>query len=134
MAFARLALLFLAAYAPIANGATKEQWRSRSIYQVLTDRFARTDGRTDAACNTVEEYYCGGTWKGLISKLDYIKNMGFTAVRRLLPFTSLCLLTSSLRRSGYLPSLNKLISRARTTDTTRITCTKSIRLLDRKTT
>lgn len=24
--------------------------------------------------------YCGGTWKGLENKLDYIKNMGFTAV------------------------------------------------------
>ncbi|PKS05102.1 hypothetical protein jhhlp_008469 [Lomentospora prolificans] len=54
------------------------EWARQSIYQVLTDRFARTDGSTSAACNTAE--YCGGTWRGLINNLDYIKEMGFTAV------------------------------------------------------
>lgn len=32
--------------------ATPAQWRSQSIYFMLTDRFARTDGSTTAACNT----------------------------------------------------------------------------------
>ncbi|KAF7933340.1 hypothetical protein EAE99_003225 [Botrytis elliptica] len=53
-------------------------WRAQSIYQVVTDRFARTDGLTTAACNVNE--YCGGTWKGIVAKLDYIQSMGFTAI------------------------------------------------------
>jgi alpha-amylase len=56
-------------------------WRAQSIYQVLTDRFARTDGSTTATCNTGDQVYCGGSWQGIINHLDYIQNMGFTAVR-----------------------------------------------------
>lgn len=44
----------------------------------MTDRFARTDGSTSAPCDF--NSYCGGTWQGLINKLDYIQQMGFTAV------------------------------------------------------
>ena len=55
---------------------TKEQWKSRSIYQILTDRFART---TDTGnCNYSQ--YCGGNYQGIINKLDYIKGMGFDAI------------------------------------------------------
>jgi alpha-amylase len=55
-------------------------WRAQSIYQVVTDRFARTDLSTSAPCDPAAQVYCGGTWKGLIAKLDYIQGMGFTAV------------------------------------------------------
>jgi alpha-amylase len=69
------------------------------VYQVMTDRFARTDvychsvqviyQKADAytspqastsACANLNDY-CGGTYKGLINKLDYIQTLGFTAVR-----------------------------------------------------
>jgi len=60
--------------------ANAVDWKSRSIYQVFTDRFARTDGSTTAPCDPATNIYCGGTWKGLEQKLDYIKDMGFTAV------------------------------------------------------
>ena len=56
------------------------EWRKQSVYQVVTDRFARTDGSTTAKCDPKEQVYCGGTYKGLIDKLDYIQGMGFTAV------------------------------------------------------
>lgn len=46
----------------------------------MTDRFARTDGSTDAPCNLTEGSYCGGTWRGIISQLDYIQDMGFDAI------------------------------------------------------
>ncbi|KAK7719915.1 hypothetical protein SLS64_002096 [Diaporthe eres] len=46
----------------------------------MTDRFARTDLSTTASCDSSKGVYCGGTWKGLISKLDYIQGMGFTAI------------------------------------------------------
>ena len=55
---------------------SKEEWKSRSIYQLLTDRFARTSDT--GWCNYSQ--YCGGNYKGLISKLDYIKGMGFNAI------------------------------------------------------
>ncbi|KAK4996110.1 Alpha-amylase A type-3 [Elasticomyces elasticus] len=63
-----------------AIAATPAQWRSRSIYQVLTDRFARTDGSTTATCNTGDRKYCGGSYQGIINHLDYIQGMGFTAI------------------------------------------------------
>ncbi|CAI6342468.1 unnamed protein product [Periconia digitata] len=64
----------------VASAATLEQWRSRSIYQVLTDRFARSDISTTAKCNTTAGEYCGGTYRGIIRKLDYIQDMGFSAI------------------------------------------------------
>ena len=55
---------------------TKAEWISRSIYQLLTDRFARTSDT--GSCNLGR--YCGGNYQGLINKLDYIKGMGFDAI------------------------------------------------------
>ena len=62
------------------SALTAAEWRKQSIYQVVTDRFARTDLSTTAQCSPAAQVYCRGTWRGLISKLDYIKGMGFTAV------------------------------------------------------
>ncbi|KAJ8124986.1 hypothetical protein O1611_g8654 [Lasiodiplodia mahajangana] len=75
----RASSALLAALGPIsAHALATANWTTQSIYQVLTDRFARPDGST-AACSDLRSY-CGGTWQGLISKLDYIQNMGFTAI------------------------------------------------------
>jgi len=63
----------------LATALSAAEWRKQSIYQVLTDRFARPADSTDDECNI--SYYCGGTWQGIIDKLDYIQGMGFTAVR-----------------------------------------------------
>ncbi|EME39503.1 glycoside hydrolase family 13 protein [Dothistroma septosporum NZE10] len=74
-----LRLLYaLISIASLVHGLSPAEWRAQSIYQVMTDRFARSDGSTTAACDLNE--YCGGTWQGLISRLSYIQNMGFTAV------------------------------------------------------
>ncbi|EJD05256.1 alpha-amylase [Fomitiporia mediterranea MF3/22] len=62
-----------------AFAATADQWRSRSIYQIMTDRFALGNG-TYPPCNTTERTYCGGNWRGIINNLDYIQGMGFDAV------------------------------------------------------
>ena len=64
----------------LASAAGTHAWKSRSIYFVLTDRIARSS--TDnggAACGNLGDY-CGGTFKGLESKLDYIQGMGFDAI------------------------------------------------------
>lgn len=56
------------------------EWRSQSIYFLLTDRFGRTDKSTSASCDVNKREYCGGTWQGVINQLDYIQGMGFTAI------------------------------------------------------
>ena len=76
----RIYILPFLACASTAMAATAAQWRSRSIYQVLTDRFSRRDNSTTAPCVMTDRVYCGGTWQGIINKLDYIQDMGFTAV------------------------------------------------------
>lgn len=60
--------------------ATPADWRSRSIYQVLTDRFALTPAANSSSTNCDLHNYCGGTWKGIEAHLDYIQALGFDAV------------------------------------------------------
>lgn len=64
--------------APVAFAGDKAAWKSRSIYQLLTDRFARSNG-DKSSCGNLSNY-CGGTWKGIEDNLDYIKGMGFDAI------------------------------------------------------
>jgi alpha-amylase len=59
------------AFAGSGLAANATEWKSRSIYQVMIDRYARTDGSTDAACEA--SLFCGGSWKGLMNNLDYIQ-------------------------------------------------------------
>ncbi|KUJ09148.1 alpha-amylase [Mollisia scopiformis] len=71
---------FVALASSSALALTPAEWRSQSIYQVLTDRFARTDGSTTATCDTGDQVYCGGSFQGIINNLAYIQDMGFTAI------------------------------------------------------
>ncbi|KZF26425.1 glycoside hydrolase family 13 protein [Xylona heveae TC161] len=65
---------------PRIYAANAADWRTRSIYQIITDRFARSDGSTSAPCNTTAAQYCGGSFQGIIGQLDYIQGMGFDAI------------------------------------------------------
>jgi alpha-amylase len=62
------------------HAASRDQWLGRSVYQVVTDRFARSDNSTIASCNAGLGKYCGGSFQGIINKLDYIQGLGFDAV------------------------------------------------------
>ncbi|EKM82841.1 hypothetical protein AGABI1DRAFT_82568 [Agaricus bisporus var. burnettii JB137-S8] len=64
----------------IARAATADQWRGRSIYQLITDRFALPNGTDPSACDPAERAYCGGTWNTIRENLDYIQDAGFTAI------------------------------------------------------
>ena len=64
---------------PTAEAASASDWRSRSVYQLFTDRFAVSGGRTPG-CVLGERKYCGGNWQGTKSKLQYIADMGFDAI------------------------------------------------------
>jgi alpha-amylase len=63
-----------------------DEWKSRTIYQLLTDRFYPDPPYTPPTPPTPENvcpnlrHYCKGTYKGMIEKLDYVKNMGFDAI------------------------------------------------------
>lgn len=59
------------AFAGLGAAADADEWKSRSIYQVMIDRYAHDDGSTDTTCEM--HLFCGGTWKGLKNKLDYIQ-------------------------------------------------------------
>ncbi|KAJ5580342.1 glycoside hydrolase superfamily [Penicillium hispanicum] len=73
-------LVFISFLARAALSASTTEWKQRTVYQTMTDRFARTDGSTEFPCNTTEGIYCGGTWRGTIAHLDYIQGMGFDAL------------------------------------------------------
>ncbi|KAH6871124.1 alpha-amylase [Coprinopsis sp. MPI-PUGE-AT-0042] len=64
----------------LSRAATADEWRGRSIYQVITDRFAHPAGSTPPECDTGSQTWCGGTWKGILDHLDYIQDAGFTAI------------------------------------------------------
>lgn len=70
---------------PKATALTPTDWQEKSIYFIMTDRFANGDitndnyGGFNADKNDPRKYH-GGDFQGIINQLDYIKNMGFTAI------------------------------------------------------
>lgn len=76
-------LLNLLLSAPLLTSvfaASAEEWRTRSIYQIITDRFALPKGADLNACDPGQQAFCGGTWKTITENLDYVQNAGFTAI------------------------------------------------------
>ncbi|KAF8583476.1 glycoside hydrolase family 13 protein [Ramaria rubella] len=79
--FSLSALLHLTVNVVPTSAALADQWRSRSIYQVVTDRFATSDLSSPPCDSDASlQRYCNGTWTGIANKLDYIQSMGFDAV------------------------------------------------------
>jgi alpha-amylase len=73
-------LAFVLHVATLITAADTNAWKSRSIYFALTDRVARSNSDSGgSSCGNLGDY-CGGTFKGLEGKLDYIKGMGFDAI------------------------------------------------------
>jgi len=86
LSFVTLSLLSTLTYA-----ATAEEWRGRSIYQIITDRFALPKDTTIPAnsCDPNAQTWCGGTWNSIRENLDYVQDMGFSAIWiRSVPFTN----------------------------------------------
>jgi alpha-amylase len=87
LALALLALLGACApveyadYPDITNHV--DDWRDRTIYQLLTDRYADGDGsnnwnvtRDDSALAR----YQGGDWEGLMDRVDYLEELGVDTI------------------------------------------------------
>ena len=56
-------------------------WRDQVIYQVLIDRFENGDPNNDFnVAPDIPGRYHGGDWQGLIDRLDYIEELGVTAL------------------------------------------------------
>lgn len=56
-------------------------WRDQVIYQIVVDRFANGDPNNDFGVRpTIPGKYHGGDWQGIIDKLDYLEELGVTAL------------------------------------------------------
>ena len=79
-----LILLLLHSSLP-ANAAVEKEdrlWQDESVYSIMVDRFNNGDRNNDMDVNAKDPLaYNGGDIKGIIDKLDYIHEMGFTAIR-----------------------------------------------------
>lgn len=64
-----------------ASAKTERAWQDERIYFIMVDRFNNGNPKNDYDVNVHDpKAYHGGDLQGIIDKLDYIKEMGFTAI------------------------------------------------------
>ncbi|KUP09055.1 alpha-amlyase [Bacillus coahuilensis m2-6] len=74
-------LLFYSAEPILADEKEERMWQDESIYFIMVDRFANGDSTNDLDSDITDpRAYQGGDFKGINEKLDYIQDMGFTAI------------------------------------------------------
>lgn len=81
--FAFILIPFLLFYALPVGAVEKEgrNWQDETIYFLMVDRFNNGDNSNDYEVNMEDpKAYHGGDFQGIIDELDYIKDMGFTAI------------------------------------------------------
>jgi glycosidase len=69
---------------PVYGATDKEtrEWQDETVYSIMVDRFFNANTKNDIDVNTLDPLaYSGGDFQGVIDKLDYLKDMGFTAIR-----------------------------------------------------
>ncbi|MCM3124905.1 MULTISPECIES: alpha-amylase family glycosyl hydrolase [unclassified Mesobacillus] len=74
---------FLLFYALPVGAVEKEgrKWQDETIYFLIVDRFNNGDNSNDFKVDAKDpKAYHGGDFQGVIDELDYIKDMGFTAI------------------------------------------------------
>jgi alpha-amylase len=70
--------------AVLGEGALKDgfaRWEGKTVYYVVTDRFANGDKTNDGHTNpdNIEAFH-GGDYQGVIEKLDYLKDLGVDCI------------------------------------------------------
>ena len=76
-------LLLLFSVNPVnADKKEERQWKDEVIYSLMVDRFNNGDTKNDFEVNLNDLHsYQGGDFKGIVDRLDWIKEMGFTAIQ-----------------------------------------------------
>ena len=65
-----------------ATERESREWQDETIYSIMVDRFFDANTKNDIDVNTQDPLaYNGGDFQGVMDKLDYLKEMGFTAIR-----------------------------------------------------
>ncbi|WP_108670090.1 alpha-amylase family glycosyl hydrolase [Peribacillus acanthi] len=81
--FSLIIIPFLLFYALPVGAVEKEErkWQDETIYFIMVDRFNNGDFKNDFQVNVEDpKAYNGGDFKGITDKLDYLKDMGYTAL------------------------------------------------------
>ncbi|WP_042147141.1 alpha-amylase family glycosyl hydrolase [Paucisalibacillus sp. EB02] len=75
-------ILSLLCFVPIpVHAEEKDTWEDEMIYFIMIDRFHNGDTSNDYEVEVNDpRAYHGGDFQGIIEKLDYIKEMGFTSI------------------------------------------------------
>jgi len=64
-----------------ANEKEERKWQDETVYYLMVDRFNNSDQTNDIGVDINDPNgYHGGDFQGVIDQLDYIKDMGFTAI------------------------------------------------------
>ena len=80
-----MVLFFLVLFSnTLAVGAAEKEehkWQDETVYSLMIDRFNNSDQTNDIGVDINDPNgYHGGDFQGIIDQLDYIKEMGFTAI------------------------------------------------------
>ena len=80
-----MVLFFLALFsntlAVVAAEKEEHKWQDETVYSLMIDRFNNGDQTNDFGVDINDPNgYHGGDFQGIIDQLDYIKEMGFTAI------------------------------------------------------
>ena len=69
-------LVLVVAAIGTVHAASRDQWLGRSVYQVVTDRFARADNSTTASCDAGLGEYWGGVYRASSISWIIFRNSG----------------------------------------------------------
>ncbi|MEH6888892.1 alpha-amylase family glycosyl hydrolase [Bacillus sp. JJ864] len=93
-----ICLLFVFQLPVHVSAEETRPWEDEIVYSIMIDRFNNGDSKNDKGIDTNRlEAYQGGDIHGIIKRLDYIKEMGFTAILLSPP-------TASSSYDGYYPT------------------------------
>lgn len=76
--------IFIFSAVPAYGASEREtrEWQEETVYSIMVDRFFNANTKNDIDVNTLDPLaYNGGDFQGVIDKLDFLKDMGFTAIR-----------------------------------------------------
>jgi glycosidase len=80
MAFLLVPFLLFFAFPANADEKEERMWEEEIIYSIMVDRFHNGNSANDRIGQEEATGFEGGDFKGITEKLDYLQEMGFTAI------------------------------------------------------